>query len=112
MPSVNCCPIMTQNRRLFLSSITISALWTEDNRVKDEIGNIKFVQMLSSHIKACYSKLSKAAYAHSTIKYINNMIFPALEMAGEDDIIRKNQAKGSTSHYGKPAEERVALAIS
>ena len=46
-----------------------------NNRVKDEIGNIKVVQMLPSHIKAYYSKLSKAGYAHSTIKYINNMIF-------------------------------------
>ena len=83
-----------------------------DNRVKDEIGNIKVVQMLPSHIKAYYSKLSKAGYAHSTIKYINNMIFPALEMAVDDDIIRKNPAKGSISDYGRPAEERVALTVS
>ena len=83
-----------------------------DNRVKDEIGNIKVVQMLPSHIKAYYSKLSKAGYAHSTIKSINNMIFPALEMAVDDDIIRKNPAKGSISDYGRPAEERVALTIS
>ena len=83
-----------------------------NNRVKDEIGNIKVVQMLPSHIKAYYSKLSKAGYAHSTIKYINNMIFPALEMAVDDDIIRKNPAKGSISDYGRPAEERVALTIS
>ena len=68
--------------------------------------------MLPSHIKAYYSKLSKAGYAHSTIKYINNMIFPALEMAVDDDIIRKNPAKDSISDYGKPAEERVALTIS
>ena len=64
-----------------------------NNRVKDEIGNIKVVQMLPSHIKAYYSKLSKAGYAHSTIKYINNMIFPALEMAVDDDIIRKKSSK-------------------
>lgn len=83
-----------------------------NNRVKDEIGNIKVVQMLPSHIKAYYSKLSKAGYAHSTIKYINNMIFPALEMAVDDDIIRKNPSKGSISDYGRPAEERVALTIS
>jgi len=40
------------------------------------------------------------------------MIFPALEMAVDDDIIRKNPAKGSISDYGRPAEERVALTIS
>ena len=93
-------------------STRVNYLRIWDNRVKDEVGNIKVVQMLPSHIKAYYSKLSKAGYAHSTIKYINNMIFPALEMAVDDAIIRKNPAKGSISDYGRPAEERVALTIS
>ena len=83
-----------------------------NNRVKDEIGNIKVVQMLPSHVKAYYAKLSKAGYAYSTIKFIHNMLYPALEMAVDDDIIRKNPAKGSISDYGRPAEERVALTIS
>lgn len=93
-------------------STRVNYLRIWDNRVKDEIGNIKVVQMLPSHIKAYYSKLSKAGYAHSTIKSINNMIFPALEMAVDDDIIRKNPAKGSISDYGRPSEERVALTVS
>lgn len=62
---------------------------TWNNRVKDEIGNIKVVQMLPSHVKAYYAKLSKAGYAYSTIKFIHNMLYPALEMAVDDDIIRK-----------------------
>ena len=66
-----------------------------ENRVKDEIGNIKVVQLLPSHIKAYYAKLSKAGYAYSTIKYIHNLLYPALEMAVDDDIIRKNPAKSS-----------------
>ncbi|HBG4837477.1 TPA: site-specific integrase [Clostridioides difficile] len=85
---------------------------TWNNRVKDEIGNIKVVQMLPSHVKAYYAKLSKAGYAYSTIKFIHNMLYPALEMAVDDDIIRKNPAKGSISDYGRPAEERDALTIS
>lgn len=40
------------------------------------------------------------------------MIYPALEMAVDDDIIRKNPAKGSISDYGRPAKEREALSIS
>lgn len=83
-----------------------------NNRVKDEIGNIKVVQMLPSHVKAYYAKLSKAGYAYSTIKFIHNMLYPALEMAVDDDIIRKNPAKGSISDYGRPAEEREALTLS
>ena len=90
--------------------INYTRIW--DNRVREEIGNIKVVQMLPSHIKAFYSKLSKAGYAHSTIKNINTMIYPALEMAVDDDIIRKNPARGSISDYGRPAEEREALSIS
>ena len=86
-------------------------LKTWENRVKDEIGNIKVVQILPSHIKSFYSKLSKAGYAYSTIKFINNMIYPALEMAVDDDIIRKNPAKISISDYGRQAEERIALTV-
>ena len=82
-----------------------------ENRVKDEIGNIKVVQLLPSHIKAYYAKLSKAGYAYSTIKYIHNLLYPALEMAVDDDIIRKNPAKSSIRDYGKPAEEREALTV-
>ena len=86
-------------------------LKTWENRVKEEIGNIKVVQILPSHIKSFYSKLSKAGYAYSTIKFINNMIYPALEMAVDDDIIRKNPAKFSISDYGRQAEERIALTV-
>ena len=86
-------------------------LKTWENRVKDEIGNIKVIQILPSHIKSFYSKLSKAGYAYSTIKFINNMIYPALEMAVDDDIIRKNPAKFSISDYGRQAEERIALTV-
>lgn len=39
------------------------------------------------------------------------MIYPALEMAVDDDIIRKNPAKFSISDYGRQAEERIALTV-
>ena len=65
------------------------------------------VNGLSFHLK-----LSKAGYAYSTIKYIHNLLYPALEMAVDDDIIRKNPAKSSISDYGKPAEEKEALTVS
>lgn len=90
--------------------INYMRLW--ENRVKDEIGSIRVVQLLPSHIKGFYSQLSKAGYAHTTIKNLNTLIYPALEMAVDDDIIRKNPAKGSISDYGRPAEEREALTVS
>ncbi len=86
-------------------------LKTWENRVKDEIGNIKVVQILPSHIKSFYSKLSKAGYAYSTIKLFDYMICPALEKAVHDEIIHKNPAKFSISDYGRQAEERIALTV-
>lgn len=83
-----------------------------NNRVKAEIGDIKVVQLLPSHIKTYYAKLSKAGYACSTIKYIHNLLYASLEMAVDDNIIRKNPAKNSFGHYGKSAEVKEALTVS
>jgi len=85
------------------------AIW--NNRVKNEIGNIKVVQILPSHIKSFYSKLSKDGYSHSMIKNIHDMLYPALEMAVADDIIRKNPSKMTLSDYGRAPEVRKALTI-
>lgn len=85
---------------------------TWNNRVKDEIGNSKVVQILPSHIKTFYAKLSKAGYSHSTIKLIHNMLYPALELAVDDNIIRKNPAKGALKDYGREPEEKNALTVS
>ena len=83
-----------------------------NNRVKDELGNCKVVQLRSSNIKAFYMRLSNAGYSHSTIKLIHTMIFPALEMAVEDDIIRKNPAKNALlSSYGAEAKEKEILTL-
>lgn len=62
-----------------------------------------------STVKAFYAKLSRAGYAHNTIKLTHSLIFPALEIAVDDDIIRKNPAKGALGDYGRPPEKRQAL---
>lgn len=85
---------------------------TWNNRVKDDIGNSKVVQLRSSHIKAFYMKLSRAGYSHSTIKLIHALIFPALEMAVDDDIIRKNPAKNAlSSDYGTEMKQKNILTL-
>ena len=80
-----------------------------NNHVKDEIGNMKVVQILPSDIKAFYNRLSEKKYAKSTIKLIHNLLHPALEMAVDDKILRENPAKGTFGDYGKEAEEKEAL---
>lgn len=88
----------------------VNYIKTWNNRVKDEIGNYKVVQLRVSDIKKFYIKLSKAGYSYSTIKLIHNLIYPALEMAVEDDIIRKNPAKNAlSSDMGTEPQDKIAL---
>lgn len=83
-----------------------------NNHVKDELGNMKVVQLLPSHVKAFYAKLSRAGYSYSTIKFIHILLYPALEMAVDDDIMRKNPAKGAlSSDYGRQPEEKDILTM-
>ena len=84
---------------------------TWNNRVRDESGGMKVVQVRPSHIRLFYSRLTKDGYSHSTIKLIHNLLYPSFEMAVDDDIIRKNPAKFSISDYGRQAEERIALTV-
>ena len=81
--------------------------------VRDIIGNINVVNIRASHIKNIYSSMSKAKYAQNTIKYIHMLIFPTLELAVDDDIIRKNPAKNAfLSEYGEEPQEKYALSVS
>lgn len=88
--------------------INYTNMW--NGHVKDDIGNIKVIQLRSSHVKAFYAKMSKAEYSHSTIKLIHTLLYPALEMAVDDDIIRKNPAINAlSSDYGESAKEKDVL---
>lgn len=83
-----------------------------NNRAKDEIGNFKVIQLRSSHIKAYYAKMSRSGYSHSTIKMIHTMLYPALEMAVDDNIIRKNPSKNClVSDYGVAVKEKEVLTL-
>ncbi|MEE1249523.1 MAG: tyrosine-type recombinase/integrase [Lachnospiraceae bacterium] len=83
-----------------------------NNHAKDEIGNIRVVELRSSHVKAFYAKLSREEYSHSTIKLIHSLLYPALEMAVDDDIIRKNPARHTLSgDYGNAAKKKEVLTL-
>ena len=82
---------------------------TWNNRVRDEIGMMKVVQVRSSHVKLFYAQLTKEGYSHSMVKLIHNLLYPSFEMAVGDDIIRKNPAKDALGDNGKPAKEKAAL---
>lgn len=61
--------------------------------MRNELGQMKVVQVRPSHVRLFYSRLSKQKYSHSTIKFLHNMILLSFEVAVDDDIIRKNPAK-------------------
>ena len=83
-----------------------------NNRAKDEIGNIKVIQLRTSHVKGFYAKMSRSGYSHSTIKMIHTMLYPALEMAVDDNIIRKNPSKNClVSDYGVSVKEKEILTL-
>ena len=100
-----------QTRRFYDSTkINYENMW--DIHVKNELGNIKIVQLRPSHIKTFYNKMSEQGYANNTIKYIHTLLYPALELAVDDDIIRKNPAKNTLSgDYGEAPKEKEILTM-
>ena len=86
------------------------AVWK--NAIEDaDIGNMKIANIKQFHIRAFYSGLAKAGYAANTIKLYHNLIYPALELAVDSDIIRKNPAKDCKKGIGGTRKERTAMTI-
>lgn len=84
---------------------------TWKNNVEDSIGRYKVVQVLPSDIKKLYSGLSQKGLAKSSIKRVHNLLHPVLEMAVDDDIIRRNPVKSVWGNYGREPEEKKALTV-
>ena len=51
-------------------------------------------QIHRSDILAFYTKLLKHGFAINSLESINTIVHPTLEMAVDDDYIRKNPSKG------------------
>lgn len=77
--------------------------------IRDDIGRMKVIAVRPSHIKTFYSKMSKLDYSRSTIKLFHDMLYPAFEMAVDDDLIRKNPCKMALKDYGRDPKEKEAL---
>ena len=82
------------------------------NAIEDTtLGNMKISKIKQLHIRAFYSELVKKGYSANTIKLYHNLIHPALELAVDSDIIRKNPAKDCKKGIGGQKKERIALTI-
>ena len=75
-------------------------LWNGNLR-DNVLGNKKLCDIRKSDILKFYNLLSERKLKYSTIKIFNCMISPCLDLAVDDDIIRKNPCKGCLSEFSK-----------
>lgn len=80
--------------------------------VKNDIGNSKVTDIKKADLQVFYKKLADKGYADSTIRqYDSCMIMPLFEMALDNDIIRKNPAKGCMKEYNGKKHTKEALTL-
>lgn len=83
-------------------------LWK--SRVKDSfIANKKLCDIKKSDVLRFYNSLLDDGLKYTTIKAFNDLISPCLDLAVDDDIIRKNPCKGCLDGFSKDASERISL---
>lgn len=76
------------------------------------LGNMKISHIKQLHIRKFYSELVDKGLSANTIKLYHNLINPALELAVDSDIIRKNPAKDCKKGIGGTKKERESMTIS
>ncbi|MCD8119439.1 MAG: tyrosine-type recombinase/integrase [Lachnospiraceae bacterium] len=80
-----------------------------ENRVENsDIGKMKICQLRQMHIATFCTDLINEGLADSTVKLLHFLISNTLEVAVENDLIRKNPAKNARTKGGTK-KEKVAL---
>lgn len=75
------------------------------------IGKMKIKDIKKSDILLFYSQLHANGFTAGTIKILQKIIRPALQLAVDDDLIRKNPADGCMKEYTESKEKKFALTI-
>lgn len=83
-------------------------LWNGNLR-DNVLGRKKLCDIKKSDILRFYNSLSERGLKYSTIKTFNCMISPCLDLAVDDDIIRKNPCNGCLSEFSNNSDERISL---
>lgn len=83
-------------------------LWNGNLRY-NALGNKKLCDIKKSDVLRFYNSLSERGLKYSTIKTFNCMISPCLDLAVDDDVIRKNPCNGCLSEFNRDSEERMSL---
>lgn len=85
-------------------------LWNGNLR-DNVLGKKRLCDIKKSDILSFYNSLSERGLKYSTIKTFNCMISPCLDLAVDDDIIRKNPCNGCLEEFNNDSEQRVSLTI-
>lgn len=77
------------------------------------LANRPLPSIRKSDILLFYSKLLKSGFAINSLEGINNLIHPTLELAVDDDLIRKNPSQGVYHTFRKndTTPPRIALTL-
>lgn len=95
-----------------LKKTTETEYWNKWRRhVAGSLGKKKLVDIRKSDIQLFYKKLSDIGLSSGSIQLYARLISPALESAADDDIIRKNPAKGCSREYSSKTKEKTALTL-
>ncbi len=80
-------------------------LWNKN--IREDFGKMKVADIKKAHIERLYRDFEKKGMHKSTIKNYHMMIRSALDIAVENDLIRKNPA--NNAKYDGETDERKAL---
>lgn len=84
----------------------------KSNITTNEFGKLRLDNVKTSDVKEYYSYLyEKKGFSFGTIQLYQNLLFPAFQLAIDDDIIRKNPCTGALKNYTYIPNERNALSI-
>ena len=75
------------------------------------LGKMRIKDIRKSDILLFYSDLYDDGMAPGTIKILQKIIRPALQLACDDDILSKNPADGCTKEYEENPEKKYALTL-
>lgn len=76
---------------------------------ESKLGKMKVTDIKKSDILLFYKYHSDSGYSAGTIKILQRIIRPALQLACDDNVILKNPAEGCTKDYSTELEKKYAL---
>lgn len=78
---------------------------------KSQIGKARVIDIRKSDILLFYNYLTEQGLSAGTIKIIQKIIRPALQLACDDNVIAKNPADGCTKEYTEDMEKSMPLPL-